>query len=301
VSADPTGVTRVFRVVHRTAYHYSATMSDGYTVVCVEPRDTEHQRVLEALVEVDPPASAVDTYHDMFGNVVHQFGIHRPHAQMAVEAVSRVEVAWRADPHDDTPWEQVVAQLDVARGDLAIDVATFRAASHFVDLTALGRPLRHIAARAFTPGRPIVEAARELCSQIDREFEFDSDLSTPLAEVLAARRGVCQDFAHLAVGALRSIGLAARYVSGYIETTPPPGKPRLVGADASHAWCSIWTPNAGWVDFDPTNGHLPINHHVTVAWGRDYSDVIPVRGVMIGPPAEQRLQVAVDVERLQEV
>jgi transglutaminase-like putative cysteine protease len=123
-------------------------------------------------------------------------------------------------------------------------------------------------------------------------------VSTPLADVLAARRGVCQDFAHLATGCLRSLGLAARYVSGSIETAPPPGEPRLVGADASHAWCSVWTPEAGWVDFDPTNGHLPVNQHVTVAWGRDYADVTPVRGVMIGPATTQLLEVSVDVAPL---
>ena len=161
--------------------------------------------------------------------------------------------------------------------------------------------LRSIAASAFTPGRGVVDAVRALCDQIYRDYEFDaefSDVSTPLGEVLDARRGVCQDFAHLAVGALRAVGLAARYVSGYLETVPPPGRPRLVGADASHAWASVWTPQAGWVDFDPTNGHLPVNDHVTVAWGRDYADVIPVRGVMIGPAADQRLEVAVDVERV---
>ena len=153
----------------------------------------------------------------------------------------------------------------------------------------------------FLPGRPIVDAVEALCLQIFEQFEFDphfSNVATPLDAVLSARRGVCQDFAHLAIGCLRSLGLAARYVSGYIETEPPPGEQRMVGADASHAWCSVWTPKAGWVDFDPTNGHLPGNQHVTVAWGRDYADVTPVRGVMIGPATTQDLYVSVDVARL---
>lgn len=294
-------MSRTYRVVHRTAYHYSATMSDGYTVVHVEPRPTEFQTVLETTVMVDPPASATTTYHDVFGNVIHQYGIHEPHDAMAVEARSVVTVAERPDPVDTTPWEDVVAALDAATGDVAVDVAPFRAASHFVDVRSLGGALREVAAPAFTPGRGIVAATRDLCTRIAAGFEFDpgfSDVSTPLGDVLDARRGVCQDFAHLAVGALRALGLAARYVSGYIETIPPPGAPRLVGADASHAWASVWTPGAGWVDFDPTNGHLPVNDHVTVGWGRDYADVIPVRGVMIGPAAEQRLEVAVDVERI---
>lgn len=294
-------MTRTYRVVHRTSYRYSATMSDGYTVCNVHLRDTDVQHVMASEVRVEPPASSSVSYTDLFGNVVHQFGIHQPHSEMAVEAISTVTVEHRSEPHDPTPWEQVVARLDVAGGDLALDVVTFRGSSRFVDVAGLGAPLREIAAPAFSPGRGIVDAAADLCRAIAAEFEFDatfSDVSTPLAEVLAARRGVCQDFAHLAVGALRAIGLAARYVSGYIETRPPPGKPRLVGADASHAWCSVWTPVAGWVDFDPTNGHLPVNDHVTIGWGRDYSDVVPVRGVMIGPPADQVLDVAVDVERL---
>lgn len=294
-------MTRTFRVVHRTAYRYSATMSDGYTVCNVHLRNTDVQHVVSSEVRVEPAASSAVTYDDLFGNVVHQFGIHQPHAEMAVEAISTVSLDHRPVPHDATPWEDVVAQLDRARGGLALDVVTFRGASQFVDLAELGVPLREIAAPAFTAGRGIVEAMADLCGRIADGFEFDpafSNVSTPLADVLAARRGVCQDFAHLAVGALRAMGLAARYVSGYIETQPPPGRPRLIGADASHAWCAVWTPQAGWVDFDPTNGHLPVNDHITIGWGRDYSDVVPVRGVMIGPSTDQQLDVAVDVTRL---
>ena len=292
---------RTYRVIHRTAYTYSATMSDGYSIAHLVPRTTEYQTVSRSEIEVDPPASAIESYVDLFGNRVHQFGIHEPHAGLVVEAISEVTIAERPEPVDSTPWEQVVEQLDAATGGLAVDVATFRATSHFVDLPSLGRELRAIAVEAFPPGRGIVDGARALTAQIHAGFEFDpafSDVSTPLGNVLRARRGVCQDFAHLTVGALRSVGLAARYVSGYLETVPPPGQPRLVGADASHAWASVWTPRAGWVDLDPTNGHLPAEHHVTVAWGRDYADVIPVRGVMIGPVADQQLDVAVDVERL---
>ncbi|HWL45590.1 MAG TPA: transglutaminase family protein [Ilumatobacter sp.] len=292
---------RTYRVVHRTTYRYSATMSDGYTVCCVQPRDTDVQHVVGSEVRVEPTATSTVSYRDVFGNVVHQFGIHQPHAEMAVVATSTVTVERRPDPVDTTAWEAVVAQLEAATGEVAIDVTTFRGGSYFVDLVTLGEPLRAIATAAFTPGRGIVAAAADMCRQIQAGYEFDagfSNVSTPLADVLAARRGVCQDFAHLAVGALRSIGLAARYVSGYIETQPPPGEPRLAGADASHAWCSVWTPRAGWVDFDPTNGHLPVNDHVTIGWGRDYSDVTPVRGVMIGPATDQFLDVAVDVERL---
>jgi transglutaminase-like putative cysteine protease len=292
---------RTYRVVHRTTYRYGASMTDGYTVACLVPRPTERQVVRDAEVRLVPTASEWDSYLDAFGNLVHQFGLHEMHDEVSVEATSVVEVEERPMPDDDTPWEQVVETLEGLDGERAIEVGFLRSSSDFVDLTGLAPQLGAIAATSFTPGRPIVDAARALCAYIDAEFEFDphfSNVSTPLADVLTARRGVCQDFAHLAVGCLRSIGLAARYVSGYIETLPPPGEERLVGADASHAWCSVWTPRAGWVDFDPTNGHLPINDHVTVAWGRDFADVIPVRGVVIGPATAQDLEVAVDVTRL---
>ncbi len=292
---------RTFRVVHRTSYRYGATMTDGYSIACLVPRPTEYQVVHEADVSLVPHASEWDSYLDAFGNLVNQFGLHEPHTEMTVEAVSVVEVDERPPPTDDTPWERVVELLDVADGDLAIDVGSFRSSSALVDAAAFDSGLHQIADDVFTAGRPIVDAVRDLCVHIFEEFEFDphfSNVATPLDSVLAARRGVCQDFAHLAIGCLRSIGLAARYVSGYIETLPPPGEERLVGADASHAWCSVWTPNDGWVDFDPTNGHLPANDHVTVAWGRDYADVTPVRGVMIGPAASQDLYVSVDVARI---
>ena len=292
---------RTFRVVHRTSYRYGATMADGYSIACLVPRPTEYQVVHQADVSLVPPASEWDSYLDAFGNLVNQFGLHEPHTEMTVEAVSVVEVNDRPEPIDATPWERVVERLTVAEGDLAIDVGSFRSSSALVDLSAFDSGLHQIAAHAFTPGRPIIEAVRDLCVHIFEEFEFDphfSNVATPLDAVLAARRGVCQDFAHLAIGCLRSLGLAARYVSGYIETLPPPGEERLVGADASHAWCSVWTPIDGWVDFDPTNGHLPANDHVTVAWGRDYADVTPVRGVMIGPSTSQDLYVSVDVARI---
>lgn len=290
-----------FRITHRTTYRYDAPMTDGYTVACLVPRATAGQTVRESLVELDPAPSEYDSFIDVFGNIVTQFGLHEPHSELTVQAVSTVDVVERVRPVDDTPWEAVVAQLDELTGDTAVDVGFFRAPSVFVTATDLSAELRNVALPAFVPGRGIVDVAAELCRTIFEGFAFDagfSDVSTPLRDVLRERRGVCQDFAHLAVGCLRAHGLAARYVSGYIETQPPPGEPRLVGADASHAWCSVWTPLAGWVDFDPTNGHLPVNDHVTVAWGRDYADVTPVRGIMIGPSTSQTLDVSVDVARI---
>jgi transglutaminase-like putative cysteine protease len=292
---------RTYRVIHRTSYGYGATMSDGYSVACLVPRDTVWQRVRSADIRLEPEPSEVDATLDVFGNRQHQFGLHEPHSTMLVEAESLVDVQHRPAPQDEATWEETVAACDSARGDLAIEVSMFRSTSRLVDLPAVRAGLEPTVGAVFRPGRHVVDALAALCDEIHDTFEFDahfSNVSTPLADVIAERRGVCQDFAHLAVASCRMVGLAARYVSGYIETVAPPGQEKLVGADASHAWCSVWTPGAGWIDFDPTNGHLPVNDHVTVAWGRDYADVIPVRGVMIGPAATQVLDVAVDVERV---
>lgn len=290
-----------YRVTHRTSYAYGATMTDSYSLACLTPRASSRQRIVSSDVVVDPPPAEIDTTTDVFGNHVHQFGVHQPHDAMTVTCESDVVVEHLADPVDPTPWEAVVERCATATGDLATEVGMFRSSCSLVDLDVIRSTLTPMLQDVAVPGSGVVEVARRACRAIHESFEFDphfSNVSTPLAEVLAARRGVCQDFAHVAVGCLRSIGLAARYVSGYIETLPPPGQERLVGADASHAWASVWTPEAGWVDFDPTNGHLPVNDHITAAWGRDYADVIPVRGVMIGPAAEQALHVGVDVVRV---
>lgn len=292
------GPTTRYRVTHRTSYRYASAMTDGYTVAHLLPRATPWQVVEDAALVIDPVPDQLAEHVDVFGNRVVQFGVHQPHDHLVVDAVSTVAVTVRADVRDDTPWEEVRALVAGAAGDEALEVGPFAASSQFVDLSAIGSRLREIAASSFTPGRGVVDATRDLCDRIFTGFTFDptfTELSTPLVDVLDARRGVCQDFAHLATGCLRALGLAARYVSGYIETDPLPGQPRLAGADASHAWCAVWTPRAGWVDFDPTNGHLPAHRHVTVAWGRDYADVAPVRGVVIGPATEQTLDVAVDV------
>ena len=295
------GVDVRYRVVHRTTYRYASAMTDGYTVAHLLVRDAPTQRVESTVVVVDPEPGDRDEHEDLFGNRVVQFGVHTPHERLEVAATSTVVLTPRGDVHSDEPWKSVAARIAGLRGDDALAIGPFHGRSPFVDLRVLGGDLAAIAAGAFTPGRGITDAVRDLCETIHRTFTFDptfTEISSPLGEVLRARRGVCQDFAHLATGCLRALGLAARYVSGYIETQPPPGVERLVGADASHAWCSVWVPELGWVDFDPTNGHMPTNRHVTIAWGRDYADVTPVRGVVIGPAAEQSLDVAVDVVRI---
>ena len=289
-----------YHVSHRTTYEYSSPMTDGYTVAFVLPRPTPHQMVERAIVDVDPEPDERVEHIDAFGNRALQLGVHHHHSSLTVCATSDVVVEPMVIDVDGPAWETVASQVTTCRGGEALAVRPFAGGLPMVTDAGDLESLRALASSAFTPGRPVVAAARALCNQIFATFEYDpsfTDVSTPLSLVLDARRGVCQDFAHLAVSGLRTLGLAARYVSGYIETQPASGAERLIGADASHAWCSLWVPEIGWIDFDPTNDHLPTHRHITVAWGRDYGDVAPVRGVVIGPPADQNLTVAVDVAR----
>jgi len=289
-----------YHVSHRTTYEYSSAMTDGYTVAYLIPRPTLHQMVERSDVAVEPEPDERVEHIDAFGNRVLQLGVHRHHRSLVVHAQSDVVVEPLRLTGDGPAWESVAAAVASCRGGEALTVRPFAGGLPIVPAAGDRDALHALASAAFTPGRPVVDAARQFCHDIYSTFEYDptfTDVSTPLANVLAARRGVCQDFAHLAVSGLRALGLAARYVSGYIETLPKLGSKRLVGADASHAWCSFWVPQVGWVDFDPTNDRLPTHRHVTVAWGRDYGDVAPVRGVVIGPPAVQHLTVAVDVTR----
>jgi transglutaminase-like putative cysteine protease len=290
-----------YRVVHRTEYVYGATMLDGYSVACVLARPTPSQRVDSSVVSTVPAADEYDERIDVFGNRVVQFGLHQPHDGLVVEAVTEAQIWAQELPRADMAWERAAATIAGMRGPTALDVAPFSAASRFVTIDANRLDLFELASSSFTPGRGIVEATTAFCSDIFERFRFDPSftvVSSPLDMVLRERRGVCQDFAHLAVGALRTIGLAARYVSGYIETDPPPGEVKSIGADASHAWCSVWIPDHGWLDFDPTNGIVAPSRHVTVGWGRDYADVAPVRGVVVGPSSAQSLSVSVDVARI---
>jgi transglutaminase-like putative cysteine protease len=293
-----------YRVRHRTEYDYGAPASSGQTVAYLLPRDRPGQHVLASELCVDPHPDHRRDHDDVYGNHVAYVAVERPHDRLVVEAVSEVEIdpvtidpIWSTgDP--GTPWERTAT--DVAR-DRSADGVLALECTLDSPLVARSAALAEFARPSFPAGRPLVAAVQDLAERIHREFTFDpksTDLSTPLHEVLVRRRGVCQDFAHLAIGCLRSVGLPARYVSGYIETEPPLGQPRLVGADASHAWCSVFVPGLGWYDVDPTNADARPDRRITVAWGRDYDDVAPVRGVVFGPPASQELTVSVDVARV---
>ena len=290
-----------YRVSHRTTYQYAQPMTDGYTLAYLLPRPTALQVVERAEVEVTPSPDERAEHVDVFGNRVLQIGVHRAHETLTLLAESEVVVEPGGPPAPASrgrSWRSASASCAAAT---RCRCGRSPAARRTCALDRHGAALRALAEEAFTPHRPVVDGARDLCHLIYETFDYDpsfTEVSTPLSAVLEARRGVCQDFAHLATGCLRALGLAARYVSGYIETDPPPGARGSIGADASHAWCSVWVPQQGWIDFDPTNDRLPTHRHVTVAWGRDYGDVAPVRGVVIGPAGEQTLSVEVDVERL---
>lgn len=277
-----------YRVRHRTEYRYSERMTRGHTSAHLVPRSDAGQRLVSSALLIDPLPDEQSEFVDAFGNRVVQFVVARPHGHLRVLAESVVEVDAPVVSGDRTAWDADIVWSAAVEG--------FLAASNFATPS---EAVAEFARPSFEPGRPIVDVAVDLCRRIHDGFVFDpafSEVATPVGDVLRARRGVCQDFAHLAVASFRAFGLPSRYVSGYLETFPAPGLPKLVGADASHAWCSVALGDGTWLDLDPTNDQVPPRHHVVVAYGRDYGDVAPVQGVVIGPASEQTLEVAVDVE-----
>ncbi|WPL16801.1 hypothetical protein Thiowin_01775 [Thiorhodovibrio winogradskyi] len=288
-----------YRVSHVTRYAYAAPVSLCHSVAHLKPRPMNHQRVINTSLRVTPWPSVTREHQDFFGNRVSYFSLQQSHSMLEISATSEVEVTIPALPAADAdpPWDSVPKRLRETPDAKHLAARAFTLPSPAIaqqpDAVAFARA-------SFPPGRPLFDATRELVNRIFSDFEYDpsfTTIATPISEVLAHRRGVCQDFAHLGIAALRGLGLAARYVSGYLETLPPPGQPKLRGADASHAWFSLFVPGHGWVDFDPTNDSLIGEQHITTAIGRDYQDVTPVRGVFYGG-GEHELTVAVDVDRI---
>lgn len=294
---DPAGGAVAYRLVHETEYRYETPADNAWQLAHLEPRACAWQSVDAHRVDIEPAPDERGASTDFFGNPVLRFALTRPHTQLLVRASSRVTVRARAPAPgaDSPPWERVARAFDDGDPALRFELAQFLVASPQVPTLPTGA---RVARTEFVPGRPWLDALVGLARHIHRDFEFDpvaTTVSTPVTAVIDARRGVCQDFAHLMICCLRSIGLPARYVSGYILTTPRPGQPRLAGADASHAWVSAWCPGLGWVDCDPTNGKLADTEFVTLAWGREYADVTPLRGVVRGG-GRQRLDVRVTLE-----
>lgn len=272
-------------ITHLTRYRYSQTVGHSSQIAHLRPRLLAGQRCLAHSLQISPAADYVRDDQDYFGNPITRFELCNPHDTLVVRAHSEVELVRDAGALPDSPsWEGVQRHFARPQWGITPDsgAGEFLFASPYIPLS---QALRDFAEPDFPPGRPLLEACTALMTRIHASFEYDPDathVATPLAEVLLIRRGVCQDFAHLMIGSLRAMGLPARYVSGYLLTEPPPGQPRLEGADASHAWVSAYVPDLGWTDFDPTNALRPGNSHITVAWGRDFGDVSPLRGVILG-------------------
>ncbi len=285
----------LYEITHRTAYAYSSDVSVSHHVARLTPRILPFQNCLEHEITIEPHASTTTHRDDYFGNRTAFFSVTRPHRSLVVIARSQVEVLTRENPaeKETPPWE-AARDGDCGCGEAAPGIREFAFPSTFIRRIP---ELADYTKESFTPGRPLLEATLDLTRRIHRDFMFDSKattIATPLEQVILNRRGVCQDFAHVQIGCLRALDLPARYVSGYLETLPPPGKVKLTGSDASHAWVQVFIPPLGWVDFDPTNDLIPSERHITVAWGRDFDDVSPVRGVIVGG-GKHELSVAVDV------
>lgn len=307
-----------YRVWHRTAYTYGKPVQDSVGQFHLVPRDLPWQRLEASAVVVDPVPGDLDADTDYFGNASTYFHLTDPHSELTITASSEVDVDVPAyDPAAlAQPWERArpLAHPETAGAWAATEYALESArARHAPDAVAYG-------AESLTPGRPLGEAVTDLMQRIFRDFDYDKTATTvtsTVADAMRARAGVCQDFAHVALACLRSHGVAARYVSGYLATRPAPGKERVFGADASHAWLSVWLPPAGevtgdaageaaggqagegqWLAIDPTNDQWADDRYVTVAWGRDYGDVSPVKGIIFTKAKQSTLRVSVDVAPL---
>jgi transglutaminase-like putative cysteine protease len=287
-------------VLHRTTYRYSTFVETAQHLATIRPVSNTTQEVLQHAERIEPEPSYVHSRVDTFGNEVIYFALDTPHEalQLTSETTVRLRRRWTAfEPGRTLPWEKLAEQMQYRAG------AAFRAESEFCFASpyiVLHPAMRAYALESFKPGVPVAQGALELMHRIHDEFEYQqttTDFDTPALKAFKLRSGVCQDFAQVMVGCLRAVGIPARYVSGYLRTEPPPGQPRLLGADASHAWVSVFCPGFGWVDLDPTNDVMADTNHVTLAYGRDYSDVSLLRGMILGGGAHG-IDVSVSVTEL---
>lgn len=291
-----------YRIIHATTYTYERPVMSCQDEAHLIPRNSPDQRCLRYHLDIDPKPGSLTERDDFFGNRVVYFAIDEPHERLVVTATSEVSV--REKPslsalHLAVPWQEAVRRLHREPTAAHLEACQYLPDSPMITVTP---EIRRYAAPSFRKNRPVAEVVHDLMARIHRDFTYEpgsTTVATPLSAVLKHRRGVCQDFAHFAIAGLRSRGIPARYVSGYLETEPLPGQSKLQGADASHAWFSAYDPAFGWVDYDPTNNQLPTVRHITTAWGRDYSDVTPLKGVIYGG-GRHRAEVAVDVVALDE-
>ena len=283
----------IYAVRHVTEYIYGETVSTSHHDLHLLPRPVPGQTVRSEMLSASPPAAVRRDRLDWFGNRVTHIAIHERHTRLAVTSNLNIEVRREAPPDDDGAWELSRDWVRAAGEPEAREATELVMPSPRVAVSAGALAY---ATPSFPAGRPLADAARELMTRIHKDFAYDqtaTDVSTPVDTVLTNRRGVCQDFAHVQIACLRALGLPARYVSGYLVTRPD-GGPRLVGTDASHAWLSVRLPCGVWLDLDPTNDVIPGDRHITIAHGRDFGDVTPMRGVILGGGRHQ-LSVGVDV------
>lgn len=290
-----------YRVIHETTYQYETPVTSSFGQLCLLPRDFDGQRCTESSVEITPETSDYRERIDYFGNRVAYFTLQNPHTLLSIKVSSDVEVDddrwWSTGERAGNSVAGVQREVEALRGTDHLEAGNFLVNSPRI---TVDDRVRSYAAPSFDPGRPILDAVGDLSARIHREFGFDANTTTvtsTIDDLFEHGAGVCQDFAHLGVACLRSQGIPARYVSGYLETLPPPGMQKLVGADVSHAWVSAFVPGIGWVDVDPTNDQFVNGRYITTGWGRDYSDVSPLKGVVYSDGGTTTLNVSVDVRR----
>jgi transglutaminase-like putative cysteine protease len=288
----------IYEISHRTAYRYQLPVPQSQHLVHLAPRQAERQTITRHSLMIEPAPSWRSDFLDYFGNPASVLAIEEEHKEFVIHARSTIQVEARESIVLDLgpPWSDVFAIAATGRNEIDIDVVQYALPS---PVTRAGEDVVRFAQSSFVPGRSVLAAAWDLTCRIFDEFKFDStatDVSTPISQVLAQRRGVCQDFSHLALACLRAMRVPSRYVSGYLLTHPPLGREKLKGADTSHAWLSVWSPDTGWVDFDPTNRLIPTDQHITFAYGREFADISPIGGVLLGG-GEHMVEVAVDVDQ----
>jgi len=290
-------------VKHSTRYQYALSVSNCYNIAYVLPRNTARQYVANIDIKLTPSATTRNTRTDCYGNQFLQFSIEQDHRELELTITSHIEVA-DVENNINLDFGNPCSYVDYLLEN-SKDIACVNAREFMLDSPMIHQQnyLAEYAVSSFSDDRPFLSAVMDLTQRIFTDFTYDpnfSDVATPLADVFKHKRGVCQDFAHLAIGCLRSLGYPARYVSGYLETLPPPGEEKLIGADATHAWFAVYSPGEGWFEFDPTNNTVIGEQHITTAWGRDYSDVTPLKGVIFGGGHTPQLFVSVDVQRVVE-
>ena len=309
-----------YRITHTTHYHYSQSVGLCQNEARLQPRNFWRQHCDSSRFDIKPTPTDYHERIDFFGNRVAYFAIQQPHTQLIVTAISDVTIFPRQnnlDLFNQVTWEQVrsllqeipsqgqsqsqQSQSQQQHQEQSLEILDARQYILDSPMVTITPELADYALSSFLPNRALVDVVHDLMQRIHKDFIYDptfTTIATPLSDVLSHRRGVCQDFAHLAIACLRAYGIAARYISGYVETLPESGQQRLVGADASHAWFSVYIPGTGWLDFDPTNNTVPLDQHITLAWGRDYADVTPLKGIAFGG-GQHTLSVSVDVLRLE--